>query len=204
MPDNLLRQVILWPLTIQLTEPLSYLSLLNERFPNLYDFLSFFSLWLVFQLPSKTKLFYIHIVMLYLDFSNLVKNNAFSIGKKRVVSWIRTSSVLAGFFRKYFTTWKRSKNYLIEMSSINLLSRRIPSFYQQTSVLFDFLGSSLRPSAHWVHTTWIDKVMNRQGHESTDPSLAHRGIHVTSQIESMRFVRHSCRFMSCGLSVHAA
>ena len=77
MPDNLLRQVILWPLTIQLTEPLSYLSLLDERFPNLYDFLSFFSLWLIFQLPSKTKLFYIHIVILYLDFLNFVKNMHF-------------------------------------------------------------------------------------------------------------------------------
>ena len=34
-------------------------------------------------------------------------------------------------FQKYFTTWKRSKSYLIEISSINYLSRRIPSFYQQ-------------------------------------------------------------------------
>ena len=29
-------------LTIQLTEPLNYNSLLDERFPNLYDFLSLF------------------------------------------------------------------------------------------------------------------------------------------------------------------
>ena len=54
----------------------------------------------------------------------LFENYAFLIGKK-VVSWIRTSSVLAGFFQKYFTTWKRYKNYLIEISSINYLSRRI-------------------------------------------------------------------------------
>ena len=61
------------------------------------------------------------------------------------------------------------------------------------------------PSAHWVHTTWIDKVSpSPLPHLITDPSLAHRGIHVTSQIESMRLVRHSCRFMSCGLGVHAA
>ena len=52
--------------------------------------------------------------------------------------------------------------------------------------------------------------MNRQGppsplpHLITDPSLAHRGIHVTPHTESIRFVRHSCRFMSCGLSVHTA
>ena len=63
----------------------------------------------------------------------------------------------------------------------------------------------LRPNAHWVHTTWIDKVSSSLlPHLITDPSLAHRGIHVTPQIESMRFVRHSCRFMSCGLSVHSA
>ena len=68
-----------------------------------------------------------------------------------------------------------------------------------------YSGRTLRPSAHWVHTTWIDKVSpSPLPHLITDPSLAHRGIHVTSQIESMRFVRHSCRFMSCGLSVHAA
>ena len=37
-------------------------------------------------LPSKTKLFCIHIVMLYLDIFVFVKNYAFSIEKKRVVS----------------------------------------------------------------------------------------------------------------------
>ena len=52
--------------------------------------------------------------------------------------------------------------------------------------------------------------MNRQGlpsplpHLITDPSLAHRGIHGTPHTESMRFVRHSCRFMSCGLGVRSA
>ena len=65
--------------------------------------------------------------------------------------------------------------------------------------------SVVRPIAHRVHTAWIDKVSpSPLLHLITDPSLAHRGIHVTSQIESMRFVRHSCRFMSCGLIVHAA
>ena len=42
--------------------------------------------------------------------------------------------------------------------------------------------SVLRPSAHWVHTTWIDKVSpSPLTHLITDPSLAHRGIQVTSQ-----------------------
>ena len=47
--------------------------------------------------------------------------------------------------------------------------------------------------------------MNRQGlplpSTPFNPSLAHRGIHVTPHTELMRFVRHSCRFMSCGLGV---
>ena len=65
--------------------------------------------------------------------------------------------------------------------------------------------AQLRPSAHWVHTTWIDKVSpSPLPHLITDPSLAHRGIHATTHTESMRFVRHSCRFMSCGLSVRWA
>ena len=35
-------------------------------------------------------------------------------------------------------------------------------------------GFSLRPSAHWVHTTWIDKVSpSPLPHLITDPSLAH-------------------------------
>ena len=34
-----------------------------------------------------------------------------------------------------------------------------------------------------------------------NPSLSHRGIHVTAHTELMRFMRHSCRFMSCGLGV---
>ena len=63
----------------------------------------------------------------------------------------------------------------------------------------------LRPSTHWVHTTWIDKVSpSPLPHLITDPSLALRVIHATPHTESMRFVRHSCRFMSWGLSVHAA
>ena len=48
----------------------------------------------------------------------------FSLHFVKVVSWIRTSSVLAGFFRKYFTTWKRSKNYLIEISSNKLIIQK--------------------------------------------------------------------------------
>ena len=86
MPDNLLRQVILWLLTIQLNEPLSYHSLLDERFPNLYDFLSlFFTLVNIssFQLPSKTKLFCIHIVILYLDIFEFCKKLCIFNRKKK-------------------------------------------------------------------------------------------------------------------------
>ena len=55
---------------------------------------------------------------------------------------------------------------------------------------------TVRPSAHWVRTTWIDKVSpSPLPHLITDPSLAHRGIHATAHTESMRFVRHSCRFI---------
>ena len=65
--------------------------------------------------------------------------------------------------------------------------------------------ATVRPSAYRVHTTWIDKVSpSPLPHLITDLSLAHRGIHVTAHTESMRFVRHSCRFMSCGLGVHSA
>ena len=94
------------------------------------------SIILIFQLPSKTKLFCIHIVMLYLDIFEFFKKLCiFNRKKKRVVSWIRTSSVLAGLFEKYFTTWKRSKNYLMEISSIKL-------FIQKNSLIL--------PTRSWI------------------------------------------------------
>ena len=69
----------------------------------------------------------------------------------------------------------------------------------------DTVPCPIRPSAHRVHTTWMDKVSpSPLPHLITDPSLAHRGIHVTAHTESMRFVRHSCRFLSCGLCVRSA
>ena len=53
------------------------------------------------------------------------------------------------------------------------------------------LSRFLYGKAHWVDTTWIDKVSpSPLPHVITDPSLAHRGIHVTPHTESMRFVRH--------------
>ena len=44
---------------------------------------TFFSLWLIFQLPSKTKLFCIHIVMLYLDIFEFCKKLCIFNRKKK-------------------------------------------------------------------------------------------------------------------------
>ena len=82
----------------------------------------------------------------------------------------------------------------------------IVDFISLPSLIWNYTQNGLiRPSAHRVHTTWIDKVSpSPLPHLITDPSLSHRGIHITAHTESMRFVRHSCRFMSCGLGVRSA
>ena len=91
--------------------------------------------WLIFQLPSKTKLFCIHIVMLYLDIFEFCKKLCIFNRKKKVVSWIRTSSVLAGLFQNILRLENDLKIIWSKYRQQNYLSRRIPSFYQQWKTL---------------------------------------------------------------------